>query len=238
MTQFTYEAPNEEDFLFTLHAFFDAKGSDKIAALLTSSKCKIQTTENFSHRRWDAYAATFVLYAPTSLIHEFTEDILQQLWKAVEITFPPEAGYDIIDYQIAPFLERHPTDDKPLNLAKPIEGGIFEHDGLRFRSKAEIRVYDELKKRDVLFFPNATAALGGKNDKREPDFLVCQDGKWGILEVMGGQFHPSETAIKDHERARIFKDYGLTVIEFYDAKKCYQEPQNVVDDFLNRLLKF
>lgn len=71
-------------------------------------------------------------------------------------------------------------------------------------------------------------------DKREPDFLVCQNGKWGILEVMGAEYHPDAT--KDHDRARLFKDYGLTYIEFYNANRCYNDPEGVVGDFLKRLI--
>jgi hypothetical protein len=41
----------------------------------------------------------------------------------------------------------------------------------------------------------------------------------------------------DHDRARLFKDYGVFCIEFYDAKKCYTTPEEVVDDFLDRLSK-
>ena len=63
------------------------------------------------------------------------------------------------------------------------------HDELRFRSKAEIAIYDELKRRDVLFFPNpgrrpgaSASEYGAAVAKREPDFLICYKGKWGILE--------------------------------------------------------
>jgi len=118
-----------------------------------------------------------------------------------------------------------------------VSQGIIEHDGLRFRSRTETRIYDALKKQSVLFFANATAVLGGKNIKREPDFLVCQNGRWGILEVMGEQYHPSTTAMRDHDRARLFKDYGLYYIEFYAADKCYTDPDGVVTDFLQRLSK-
>ncbi len=54
---------------------------------------------------------------------------------------------------------------------------------------------------------------------------------------MGEQYHPSTTAMRDHDRARLFKDYGLFYIEFYDAAMRYNDPDRVVDDFLNRLLK-
>lgn len=133
-------------------------------------------------------------------------------------------------------LEAPPDDESSLsNSASLVSNGTIEHDGLRFRSRSEIKIYDALKKRNVLFFANATAVLGGKAVKREPDFLVCQNGKWGILEVMGDQYHPSNTAIRDHDRARLFKGYGLFCIEFFNATRCYNEPNEVVDDFLKLL---
>jgi hypothetical protein len=55
-----------------------------------------------------------------------------------------------------------------------------------FGSRSEIRVAHEFEKRNVLFFPLplAVRAETGENylDHREPDFLVCEDGVWGILE--------------------------------------------------------
>ena len=115
--------------------------------------------------------------------------------------------------------------------------GPIDHDGLRFRSCAETRIHDALKRHPVLFFPNAAAVFGGdlEGKKREADFLVCSGGKWGMLEVMGEPYHPPVTAMRDHERARSFKDFGLRVIEFYDAARCLREPEMVVDDFLRRL---
>jgi hypothetical protein len=107
---------------------------------------------------------------------------------------------------------------------------IVRHDELQFRSPAEISVYDELRKRKLLFFPNAAAVLGEIEKKREPDFLICYRGKWGVLEVMGEMYHTN--AVKDHERARLFKDYGLLCIEFFSAKRCENEPAAVVDQFL------
>jgi hypothetical protein len=109
------------------------------------------------------------------------------------------------------------------------------HDGLRFRSPAEVALYSELKKRQVLFFPNAAAVLGGTNEKREPDFLICHQGKWGILEVMGETYHTSQNAVKDHDRARLFKQHGLLCIEFYPAARCLSEPAVVVDEFFRLL---
>jgi hypothetical protein len=55
--------------------------------------------------------------------------------------------------------------------------------GLNFRSKTEVKVFQALVSRGVLVFPLPVAVLGLPNLYREPDFLVCYRGKWGILEV-------------------------------------------------------
>ena len=70
---------------------------------------------------------------------------------------------------------------------------------------------------------------------REPDFLVCLGGKWGILEVDGEPFHPASRTVEDHERDRLFKQHGIRVVEHFDATKCYEAPQTVVKKFLEIL---
>jgi hypothetical protein len=114
----------------------------------------------------------------------------------------------------------------------------ISHDGLRFRSKSEIVIYDELKRRQLLFFPNGAAVIGGeKTVKKEPDFLICYAGKWGILEVMGSPYHTAGNAVKDHDRARLLKNFGILCIEFFDANECRNSPAKVVDKFLAILAK-
>jgi hypothetical protein len=117
------------------------------------------------------------------------------------------------------------------------------HDELRFRSRGEIAIYDELKRRNVLFFPNPAAVLGttaaeygADVKKKEPDFLVCLKGKWGILEINGDSYHSGvvKTA-KDHDRARLFNHYGLYFVQAYDSQKCKDDPAGVVDEFLTLL---
>jgi hypothetical protein len=106
------------------------------------------------------------------------------------------------------------------------------HDRLRFRSRGEVAIYEELKKHAVLFFPNTAAVLGQTDMKKEPDFLICSGGKWGILEVNGDAFHTAQNATKDHDRGRLFKQLGVLCIEFYDADRCLSDPAGVVRDFL------
>lgn len=113
---------------------------------------------------------------------------------------------------------------------------VHEHQGLRFRSITEIRLYDALVKRRILVFPLPLAVLGDVGAYREPDFLVfSQTGRSGILEIHGAEFHPPETAAREHERRRRFIDLGINEYEIYDAAQCYKESDRVVSDFLARL---
>jgi len=107
--------------------------------------------------------------------------------------------------------------------------------GLGFRSVTEIRVAQALDAAGVMFFPLPSARVTVKGEQRGtrvPDFLVCQNGKWGIMEVNGLPYHPPGTAVQDAERARLFKQYGMKIVEPYDAHKCYQNPTAVVREFL------
>ena len=89
----------------------------------------------------------------------------------------------------------------------------------------------------VLFFPNCKARLNTPEgrDNEEPDFLVCYNGKLGILEVDGEPWHPASRTVHDHQRDRLFKVHGIRVVEHYDAKRCSEQPDLVVQEFLEIL---
>lgn len=233
---FTYEFPEAATFLHTLRELLEAEKRSDLAGLLVGVSCEFGSDGQFSGR-WNAYQARLILRAPTKVIPKFTEDAKREILAAADRVMPAEVGYDLRELEVSPFLESPPEGAGPLNTGALVSQGPLEHDGLRFRSRTETKIYDELKKRPVLFFPNATAVLGGKGIKREPDFLICMNGRWGILEVMGDSYHTPSNAMQDHDRARLFKDYEILVIEFYDAVKCYNSPASVVDDFLGRLAK-
>lgn len=234
--EYTYTFPEPTAFLHTLRRYLKAQGHERIAVLLSGASCEFSASNQYGSR-WNSLQASITLNVPLERLDVFSDEMRETIAQAANKIISPRAGYDIIWTETAPLLEVPAEDDERpgLNVGSVGSTNIHEHDGLRFRSQTEIKLYDELKKRKVLFFPNAAAVFGSTNMKREPDFLVCLDGKWGILEVMGEDYHPASTAMKDHERARLFKDYGLVYIEFYEAPHCYQKPAEVVDDFLNRL---
>ena len=106
------------------------------------------------------------------------------------------------------------------------------HEGLNFRSKTEIKIYDELVSRGVLVFPLPLAVLGQPRKYKEPDFVVCFQGKIGILEIHGDKWHPPETAAQEHERRRLFTKLGVATYEIFDAERCWNDPKGVVSEFL------
>lgn len=108
---------------------------------------------------------------------------------------------------------------------------------LRFRSQSEIRIAQALDEAGVFFLPNCMGRLGQPTQRknREADFLICQNAKWGILEVDGEPFHPPSRTVQDHERDRLFRAHGVRVIEHFDANRCYQQPSEVVQEFLKIL---
>jgi len=106
------------------------------------------------------------------------------------------------------------------------------YEGLSFRSKTEIKLYEALLKRGLLVLPLPLAVLGSQRRYKEPDFVVCYKGKCGILEIHGDKWHLPETAAQEHERRREFINLGVNIFEIFDADRCWRDPEGVVNDFL------
>jgi hypothetical protein len=70
--------------------------------------------------------------------------------------------------------------------------------GLRFNNESELRIAKALDQMGVLFFPLCKGRLGTADNRqnREPDLLICSNGKWGILEVDGDMSHPTSRTYK------------------------------------------
>lgn len=111
-------------------------------------------------------------------------------------------------------------------------GALHKWKGLNFRSKSEIKIAEVLDKRGILFFPNVLGRVSsdGRRVNREIDFLICHEGKWGILECDGKKYH--QTAADDHARDRDWRIYGIWCIERFSSDECYNYPEKVVDKFL------
>lgn len=105
---------------------------------------------------------------------------------------------------------------------------------LRFRSASEIKIAEALDRAKVFYLPNCRGRLnlGEGRVNREADFLICKDGKWGILEVDGEAFHPASRTTEDHDRDRLFRNHGVRITEHFDAMACFRTPDKIVAAFL------
>jgi hypothetical protein len=126
----------------------------------------------------------------------------------------------------------------PLNQGIPIQDKPrFQWEYLFFRSTYEIAIAKALDEYNLLFLPNCMARFSSPSPQerknKEADFLVCYEGKWGIIEVDGESTHPN--AAQDHQRDRLFRSHGIRVIERYTAKQCIDNPKGVVKEFLHLL---
>lgn len=107
---------------------------------------------------------------------------------------------------------------------------------IQFNSRTEKIIFEELVKcENLMIIPLPLTILGIPENYKTPDFLLCQNGKWGILEIHGSNYHPPERAAKDFARRREFLKFGLKCMEFYDAGECQQDPAGVINNFLNIL---
>ena len=111
------------------------------------------------------------------------------------------------------------------------------YNGLRFRSASEVLIAEALDRAGVMYFPLCKGRMNSGRNRvnREPDFLICHRGKWGILEVDGEPYHPPSRTVEDHTRDRLFKGHGVVVVEHFDAKHCYDFPDEVVKRCLGLL---
>jgi hypothetical protein len=199
----------------------------------------------------EALLAVHVSLAGPRAAHEILNNdshpVSQAIRRAIEAVFP--AGLYIRHYTVhAQLIEIDPdwrTELLEIARGKGIhnqtrqnmQGLIWKN--LGFRSKSEVCIAQALDRVGVLYLPNCLARLDApdRRKNREADFLVCADGKWGILEVDGEPFHPPSRTVQDHERDRLFRLHGVRVVEHFDASECFNHPDQVVAKFLELLWK-
>ena len=136
-------------------------------------------------------------------------------------------------------LRKTPENDNNINnqgIQFYSNSTIHTWENLRFRSKTEIKIAEALDRTGVLFVPNSLARLTTPKGRanKEADFLICYNGKWGVLEV-DGPFHTAERRVEEQERERIFKKNGIKVVERFDSERCYNNPDEVVQEFFKMI---
>ena len=104
----------------------------------------------------------------------------------------------------------------------------IDWNGFCFHSDAQVKIAETLDRTSALFIPNSqlrlTTPAGRQNQTAQ--FLVFHQGKLGILQVDG----PEDEAVDV-----LAIDSGICVVKHYDATRCSEQPDLVVQEFLEIL---
>lgn len=177
------------------------------------------------------------------ILKDGSNPITEAIRRALEAVLPSDTYWRHIDVQ-AELLDIDPgwrTELLEIARGKGVSNQAVQRpkvvwNNLNFRSHSELRIAQALDRFGVLFLPNCKARLGVKpRQNREPDFLICHNGKWGILEVDGEDFHPPSRTAQDHERDRLFQSHGILVVQHFAADECFENADGVVKKFLDIL---
>ncbi|MBD2184238.1 pentapeptide repeat-containing protein [Aerosakkonema funiforme] len=113
---------------------------------------------------------------------------------------------------------------------------IYYWNNLSLRSPEQVKIAEALDRANVIFITNTKVRLTSTKGKenKEADFLIFYQGKSGILVITrtlsqqdGGGFRECD---------RIFQSHGISIIQYYDAIRCRESPDRVVQEFLEILV--
>ncbi|MGB8687352.1 MAG: pentapeptide repeat-containing protein [Microcoleus sp.] len=128
--------------------------------------------------------------------------------------------------------------DKTINADSETELSGSENEinwnGFRFHCDAQVKIAEILDRTSTLFIPNSqlriATAAGRQNQKA--DFLIFHQNKLGILKIDSQSSHQNAT---EDEMCRLFIDSGICLVKHYDATRCSEQPDLVVQEFLEIL---
>ncbi|MCF3608072.1 pentapeptide repeat-containing protein [Planktothrix agardhii 1033] len=108
----------------------------------------------------------------------------------------------------------------------------IDWNGFCFHSDAQVKIAEMLDHTHTIFIPNSqlrlTTPAGRQNQKAQ--FLIFHQGKLGILEV--DDVRSPEDAIQDEPLDIVSIDSGICLVKHYDATRCSEQPDLVVQEFL------
>ena len=106
--------------------------------------------------------------------------------------------------------------------------------GFCFHSDAQVKIAEILDRTSTLFIPNSQLRLAtpAGRQNQQADFLIFHQNKLGILKIDSELSHPNTT---EDEKCGIFIDSGICLVKHYDATRCRELPDLVVQEFLEIL---
>jgi len=128
--------------------------------------------------------------------------------------------------------------DKTINADSETELSNSQNEidwnGFCFHSDAQVKIAETLDRTSTLFIPNSQLRLAtpAGRQNQQADFLIFHQNKLGILKIDSELSHPNTT---EDEKCRLLRDSGITLVKHYDATRCSEQPDLVVQEFLEIL---
>ncbi len=106
--------------------------------------------------------------------------------------------------------------------------------GFRFHCDAQVKIAEMLDRTSTLFIPNSQLRLATPEGRQnqEADFLIFHQNKLGMLKIDSELSHKNAT---EDEMCGLSIDSGISLVKHYDATRCSQQPDLVVQEFLEIL---
>ena len=128
--------------------------------------------------------------------------------------------------------------DKTINADSETELYNLEKEinwnGFCFHSDAQVKIAEILDRTSTLFIPNSQLRLATPAGRQnvEADFLIFHQNKLGMLKIDRESSHQNTT---EDEMCRLSIDSGICLVKHYDATRCSEQPDLVVQEFLEIL---
>lgn len=221
--------------LSSVAGFLEVDGEARLARLLEDCTLSVWEEQDaqlalVSEEMADALPLTIAVLSVPIELHPEAQRRYRRLEVAVEEALSGELDHF--------YLEGGPARGWSNQAAGPDQSHApHVWQGLRFRSYGELAIAEALDRAGLDFQANCAMRLGETPDERvtvEPNFVVHEDERHGVLEVGGGPWHPSQGAAAEHGRDRWFREKGW-VVERFDEDQCRAMPDDVVERFLRVL---
>jgi len=120
MADFTYKAPNENNFLIALKKYLKHHKEEDIASILDNSICKILDSSQFSKRRWNSMWTEILFEIPFNKLDKVTDEMKTKLIKYCDEIMPKDVGFDVLSVDFKPRLDVEEKADILSDLDKTV----------------------------------------------------------------------------------------------------------------------
>ncbi|MEG3934622.1 pentapeptide repeat-containing protein [Microcoleus sp. T3_B1] len=126
-------------------------------------------------------------------------------------------------------------EDEQNQETQPGSENEINWNGFRFHSDAQVKIAEILDRTSTLFIPNSQLRLAtpAGRQNQQADFLIFHQNKLGILKIDRASSHPNAT--EDEMCDQLLRDSGICLVKHYDPTRCSEQPDLVVQDFLENL---